>query len=129
MGISPEVACEQPFASGMPGSIIVIPANDEKAWRKAHPVYSGFIKYFPDAIEAVAHVSHLGNEQHHPGEPLHWDRHKSTDQMDSCQRHIGDDAKGIRFDSDGGRHLAKAAWRILAELQIQIETENAKRKP
>jgi hypothetical protein len=27
------------------------------------------------------------------------------------------------WETDGGRHLAKAAWRILAALQLDIEAE------
>lgn len=90
--------------------------------RKATPIYSGVLAYFPDALAAVAEVSRLGNDQHNPGQPLHWARGKSTDQMDSATRHMIDSRKD-RFDTDGGRHLAKAAWRILAQLQLEIEEE------
>ena len=76
--------------------------------------------YFPDALAAVAEVSRMGNEQHNPGQPLHWAREKSTDQMDAAVRHIIDGGTS-RLDTDGGRHLAKAAWRILAQLQLEIE--------
>ena len=97
--------------------------SDEKAFRKTRPVYSGVLKYFPDALLEVANISFIGNEQHNPGEPLHWARHKSTDQLDAAVRHILDDAMGIEIDTDGGYHLAKAAWRILAELQLRLETK------
>lgn len=76
--------------------------------------------YFPDALAAVAEVSRMGNDQHNPGQPLHWAREKSTDQMDAAVRHIIDGGTD-RLDTDGGRHLAKAAWRILAQLQLEIE--------
>lgn len=92
-------------------------AVDPKA-RKATPIYSGVIRYFPDALVAVAEVSRIGNEQHHPGEPLHWDRLKSTDELDALARHLVDAGK---FDSDGARHSAKVAWRALANLQKEIE--------
>lgn len=91
--------------------------------RKQRPVYSGVLAYFPDALLEVANVSYLGNEQHNPGQPLHWAREKSTDQLDAAMRHLIDRAKGLVRDTDGGRHLAKAAWRILAELQLEIERE------
>jgi len=71
----------------------------------------------------VAHVSKLGNDQHNPGEPLHWARGKSTDQMDTAARHMVDHGVGDTRDADGAYHLAKAAWRILAELQLTIEKE------
>lgn len=90
---------------------------DAKA-RKAVPIASGVLSYFPDAIAAVAEVSRVGNEQHHPGTPLHWDRSKSTDEADALIRHFME--RGT-FDSDGLRHSAKAAWRALALLQKEIE--------
>jgi hypothetical protein len=89
--------------------------------RKALPIWTGFVMYVPDVLAAVAEVSRLGNEQHNPGEPLHWAREKSTDQMNTAFRHMLDHARGKRFDTDGARHLAKAIWRLCAELQLDIE--------
>ncbi len=89
--------------------------------RKKTPLYSGVRVYFPDALEAIASVSFTGNEQHHPGTNVHWDRSKSTDDLDAADRHLTDHAKGIIFDTDGERHLAKAAWRIMAALQKELE--------
>ena len=34
--------------------------------RKRRPVFTGVIKYFPDAIMEISTVSLAGNEQHHP---------------------------------------------------------------
>lgn len=90
--------------------------------RKERPLYSGVLKYFPDALLEVAHTSFVGNEQHNPGQPLHWDRSKSTDEADACVRHLLE--AGTR-DTDGTRHSAKAAWRALALLQKEIEQERA----
>lgn len=90
--------------------------------RKQYPVYSGVLGYFPAAIAEVAHVSYVGNEQHNPGESLHWNRSKSTDQGDTALRHIMDHENNT-LDTDGCYHLAKAAWRILARLQIYLEEE------
>jgi len=92
--------------------------------RKEYPVYSGFIKYFPDAILEVAHLSFVGNEQHHPGQPLHWDKNKSTDNADAMMRHLIDDARDIKVDEDGIEHLTKVAWRALATLQRKIDRQN-----
>lgn len=103
-----------------PGEVAAASPEAEK--RKGQPVCTGVLDYFPDALLAVAEVSKLGNDQHNPGEPLHWARGKSMDQMDAAVRHIIDRKKS-KFDTDGGRHLAKAAWRILAELQLDIEAE------
>ena len=77
--------------------------------RKAIPIYSGVIKYFPDALAAVAKVSQRGNDQHNPNSPLHWDRSKSGDELDAMMRHVIDE------DWDA------VAWRALANLQKQLE--------
>jgi hypothetical protein len=90
--------------------------------RKALPLASGVLDYFPDALLAVAEVSRVGNEQHHPGEPLHWDKSKSTDEADALLRHLLD--RGTR-DTDGMRHSAKVAWRALALLQRELDAEAA----
>ena len=95
--------------------------TDDKA-RKALPIFDGVLMYFPDALLAVAEVSRLGNEQHNPGQPLHWARGKSTDQDDTIIRHFLErDAR----DFDDTFHLAKAAWRVLAALQLKLEAEGA----
>jgi hypothetical protein len=94
--------------------------RDTAAERKALPVASGVLDYFPDAIMAVAEVSRVGNEQHHPGAPLHWDKSKSTDEADALMRHLID--RGKR-DVDGMRHTAKVAWRALALLQRELDAE------
>jgi len=88
--------------------------------RKRIPIYSGVIKYFPDALAEIAKVSFAGNEQHNPGEPLHWAKEKSTDQEDTMVRHL---MEAGTIDNDGQRHSAKMAWRALAILQLEIEAE------
>ena len=93
--------------------------------RKGIPIYSGFIKYFPLAIAAVAELSRKGNDQHNPGKPLHWDRSKSGDELDAQMRHLvdvaieGEDAT----DTDGVLHLTKNAWRAMAKLQKALEAK------
>ena len=88
--------------------------------RKTIPITTGVLDYFPLAIAEVAKASYAGNEQHHPGEKLFWDKSKSTDHSDCISRHLIDRGK---YDSDGIRHSAKLAWRALALLQIELETE------
>lgn len=95
----------------------------DAADRKALPVFSGVLRYFPDALAEVALVSRVGNEQHHPGEPLHWDKSKSTDEGDALIRHQLDAGT---FDTDGIRHSAKVAWRALAQLQRELDAVAAK---
>lgn len=95
--------------------------TEEAKRRKETPLYSGLIKYFPLALKAVARVSWAGNQQHHPDKPLHWDRTKSTDQLDALLRHLTDYASGNKIDTDGYPHLAKVAWRALAQLELDEE--------
>lgn len=38
--------------------------------RKNMPVYTGVMKYFPNAIKYVSKISQAGNDQHHPEKPL-----------------------------------------------------------
>ena len=92
--------------------------------RKQRPVYTGVVKYFPKALLEVSRVSMAGNEQHHPDKPLHWDRSKSSDELDALMRHLIDAGK---VDDDGIRHSAKVAWRALANLEKELELSNQKK--
>ena len=94
--------------------------NNAKA-RKATPVYSGVLMYFPDAINAVARCSNAGNDQHHSDKPLHWDRAKSGDEKDAIARHL---MEAGTMDCDGILHSAKVAWRALANLQKELEARD-----
>lgn len=148
--------------------------------RKAIPLYSGFIAYFPKALSYVtlhesalhnwqpafdallgqyseekdpqhlamawyylanlheegedglkrdvARVSYLGNEQHSPGELLHWARGKSMDQLDAAARHEAEYRHGVREDAMGYPVIGQIGWRVMAELQLRLETiENSYR--
>lgn len=94
--------------------------NERKKWQ----LWTFLTEYFPDAFLAVVDVSIKGNDQHNPGQPLHWAREKSTDQMNTAMRHAWDHSRGTIKDSDNCYHLAKAIWRLSAELQLTIEKEN-----
>lgn len=98
--------------------------TDDKA-RKELPVFRGPLMYFPNALLEIARVCKAGNDQHNPGEPMHWARGKSAEQMDTALRHMMDHGLGNTKDTDGMYHLAKAAWRIMAELQLTIERDMA----
>lgn len=89
--------------------------------RKDTPMATGVLDYFPDALAEVARVSRAGNDQHNPGQPLHWAREKSTDHADCIMRHLSE--RGT-LDTDGQRHSAKVAWRALALLQTELEAED-----
>lgn len=91
--------------------------TDKKA-RKEQPIARGVLDYFGNAIAEVARVSFIGNQQHNPGEEMHWSRDKSADHADCVARHLIE--RGT-IDDDGLRHSAKLAWRALALLQLEIE--------
>jgi hypothetical protein len=95
--------------------------TDAKA-RKDAPMARGLLDYFPLACAAVAELSRIGNEQHNPGEPMHWAREKSTDHADCLVRHLIDRGK---IDNDGVRHITKVAWRALALCQLELEAPAA----
>jgi hypothetical protein len=91
--------------------------------RKNAPLARGVLDYFPRALAAVAELSRIGNEQHNPGQPMHWDKTKSTDHADCMLRHLIE--RGI-VDTDGVLHSTKVAWRALAALEIELEGKKDK---
>tara|TARA_R110000803_G_scaffold73775_3_gene137654 strand:- start:2311 stop:2697 length:387 start_codon:yes stop_codon:yes gene_type:complete len=83
---------------------------EDAAARKAIPIYTGCINYFPNALAAVAALSLKGGLQHgQTAATLHWDRSKSSDNLDAMMRHIIDE------DWDA------VAWRALAHLETTLE--------
>ena len=102
---------------------MILPTDAKE--RKNIPITTGVLDYFPLAIAEVAKLSKAGNDQHNPGEDLHWDRNKSKDHADCISRHLIDRGK---FDTDKMRHSAKLAWRALALLQLELENEQQKGK-
>lgn len=94
----------------------VVRPTDKAADRKATPVFSGVLKYFPNALKEVSKCSKAGNDQHHPDKPLHWDMDKSKDEYDALTRHLIDHTINP-IDDDGMLHLTKVAWRALAGLE------------
>jgi len=93
---------------------------DDDAKRGEYPMAHGLLDYFPNALAEVSKVSKIGNDQHNPGEPMHWARDKSTDHENKILRHLVDRGK---FDGRGVRHTARLAWRALAMLQAELEAE------
>jgi hypothetical protein len=107
-----EMADNPPFSS-----------QDTAKERKATPVFSGVLKYFPNALKEVSKCSQAGNDQHHPNTPLHWDMEKSKDELDALTRHLIDHSIEP-LDEDGQLHLAKVAWRALAALERYLIGED-----
>jgi len=91
---------------------------EEADERNRYPMADGLLDYFPNALACVAELSRIANDQHNPGEPMHWARHKSRDHANKIVRHLID--RGKR-DSDGVLHSVKVAWRALAMAQEEIE--------
>jgi len=109
---------EQAYAQGLEVEHEIVESKHAK--RKATPVYSGVLKYFPNAIKYVSQVSKAGNDQHHPDKPLHWDKSKSTDEPDALVRHLIDHSVNP-VDDDGILHAGKVAWRALALLERYLD--------
>jgi hypothetical protein len=98
-----------------------MPLPTDSAERKKWPMYTGLLKYFPDALAALAHHSWESNEKHNPGEPVHWSKGKSDDHRDCIVRHLTD---AIAAEEEYGQlsneveyELKAMAWRANAELQ------------
>ena len=68
----------------------VVSSKEKAVLRKATPVFSGVLNYFPDAIKYVSKASYVGQQQHNPDKPLAWDRSKSGDELDALTRHLID---------------------------------------
>jgi len=89
----------------------------EAAARVEYPMADGLLFYFPAALAWVSRCSKVGNDQHNPGEKLHWAMDKSTDHANKIIRHlleVGTD------DADGIPHSVKVAWRALALAQEDL---------
>ena len=99
-----------------------MPLPDDAQARKSIPLATGLLDYFPSALVCVAALSAKGNDQHNPGQPLHWDRAKSGDEADALARHL---MQRGSTDTDGVLHSAKVAWRGLAMLQKELEASGA----
>lgn len=96
--------------------------TQDKQGRKNAPMARGLLDYFPAALAGVAECSRLANEQHNPGEEMHWARDKSSDHADCIIRHL---IERDAVDEDGIPHIAKVAWRALAAAQEYYEAQGA----
>lgn len=102
---------------------VVEPTTEKATSRKGMPVSSGVLAYFPNALKEVSKVSVAGAEQHgQTRETMHWDRTKSTDNLDALSRHLIDHLQNP-IDDDNQLHLAKVAWRALAALEVYLESK------
>lgn len=107
-------------SDGQNDSADLFPGN-----RKDYPVFTGLLMYFPHACAEVAKCSLRMNEQHNPGEPMHWDKSKSIGTGDETVRHLMDSAHGTPPQGDVD-HAANHAWRALEYLERLILSRTAK---
>jgi len=98
-------------------------------------------RYFPKALREVTKVCVANNVRYNPDrEPadINWARDKSKDQLGSLDRHITerevdgkvfeaiDPAIAAKVGFDRIYVMAEAAWRALAQLELDIEAMEAK---
>ncbi len=89
------------------------------------PIGTGVLDYFPLALAEVAKASLAGNKQHLNGQPLHWDRAKSTDDADALIRHF---IERFEVDDDGVAVCGKMVWRALAVAEKILEAKKKERE-
>lgn len=103
-------------------AVLGLPVTD--AERKALPILTFLTEYFPDAVIELTKLCVAGNIQHNPElapTDIKWARAKSADQLNTAFRHIFDRKRGVLKDTDGCFHSVKAAWRMMAQSQLDIE--------
>lgn len=105
-------------ADTTPDATAALP-TDARA-RLEYPLCTGLLLYFPRACAAVARHSKESNDQHNPGEPMHWAVGKSIGTGDQIARHLVD---ALAEYADAGptdsveRHLSALAWRGMELLE------------
>jgi hypothetical protein len=89
------------------------------------PAHRGFLRYFKDAILAVAMLSQRADLKHSPdadpSDPARpkWVKGKSADHADCIVRHQGD--VGEMDPEVGLDYMVHVAWRAMAQLQAHID--------
>lgn len=114
--------CGRTYKPGASPALEPVLPTDAAA-RNAIPMCTGVLDYFALALAEIAKLSKVANEQHNPGQPMHWAVGKSTDHADKILKHLTD--RGL-LDTDGMRHSAKVAWRALAMLTEELVAAGGK---
>lgn len=99
---------------------LVLPTDTGE--REQFPLWDGLMAYFPNALAQIARLSKIGNDQHNPGERMHWARGKSKDHRNKILKHLIDAGPldALVYDADTVAHSVKAAWRALAFAEEQL---------
>ena len=82
------------------------------------PFGTGVLDYFPLTMAEIAKASLAGNRQHLAGQPLRWDRSKSSDDFDAMIRHA---LQRNDPDEGGVSHVGARAWRACAVAEKILE--------
>lgn len=113
--------------------------DDDKA-RKMLPIFDYFTRYFPKAHREVTKVCVVNNVRYNPDRApndINWARGKSPNQLGSGFRHMLESAVDGKVFETVPAHiaeltgiekvyvLAEAAWRIHAQLELEIEKQEA----
>lgn len=101
--------------------------STDSAERKATPIWSGWLQYFPLAHAAAARHSKRMNDKHNPGEPMHWAREKSKDHEDCASRHLID-VNHFNEETQEYEEACSLFWRAGAILQL-LEEKRLGRSP
>jgi hypothetical protein len=91
---------------------------DKHSKRKAQPILTGLIDYFPNACLYVSEVSLKANEQHNAGQPMYWAKEKSIGDGNEVLRHLIGRGK---VDDDDLLHTGKVLWRAAELLERELE--------
>ena len=95
---------------------MILPTDPKE--RKGLPIGTGVVDYFPLTMAEMARASFDGNKHHLPGEKLHWDRTKSSDDEDALLRHYID---RYEIDDAGVAECGRMAWRACAICEKILE--------
>lgn len=102
----------------------VLPTDAKE--RKALPLWTFLMEYFPLTFVELVRIAVAGDKQHLNNDgsgKIRWAREKSTDQLNTAMRHQFDYGCGVKRDTDGRSHLGKAIWRLCAQSEIDLEAE------
>jgi hypothetical protein len=84
------------------------------AERKERPIYTEVLKRFPNSMFELGYVLPSVSER----------EHLSPNNLDEVMHHLIEHQRGVSRDADGVYHLARAARRIIAQLEQTITQES-----
>jgi hypothetical protein len=109
----------------MSGLLETMMQVEGKKFDLGKPKLGMVVKYFANALTAVAECGTYGQMKYAPNE--YWDhnwgqvKHGQERYQDALMRHF---LSGEKVDSESGlRHKAHIAWNALADLELEIRNE------